>query len=99
VTVISFRARTQAARPALATVLKICGDGRSVFMSPIDEEAAERELAKAVECIERADALTAAAMSAADTLLTRASEHVEEAADLRGSAARRGARRDSRRSR
>jgi hypothetical protein len=67
-------------------------------MSPIDEEAAERELEKAVECIERADELTAAAMSAADTLLTRASEHVEQAADLRGQTRRSRTRRHSRRS-
>jgi hypothetical protein len=53
-------------------------------MSPIDDEAAEREVEKAVECVERADELTSAAMSAANTLLERASEHIEQAADLRG---------------
>ena len=53
-------------------------------MSPIDEEAANREIEKAAECVERADELTNAAMSAVDTLLERASEHVEEAGQLRG---------------
>jgi hypothetical protein len=53
-------------------------------MSPIDDEAAEHEVEKAVECVERADALTEAAMLAANTLLERASEHIEQAAELRG---------------
>jgi hypothetical protein len=53
-------------------------------MSPIDELAADRELEKAAECVARADELTSAAMSAADTLLERANEHVEQAAELRG---------------
>jgi len=53
-------------------------------MSPIDEKAAEREVKKAVECVERADELTLAAMSAATTLLERAGEHIDQAAELRG---------------
>ncbi len=53
-------------------------------MSPIDEQAARLEMEKAAECVERAQELTTAAMSAADTLLERANEHVEQAAQLRG---------------
>jgi hypothetical protein len=53
-------------------------------MSPIDEHAARLEMEKAAECVERAEELTTAAMSAADTLLERANEHVEQAAQLRG---------------
>jgi hypothetical protein len=71
---------------------------RSSPMSPIDEKAAEREMEKAAECVERADELTTAAMLAADTLLERANEHVEQAAQLRGDILRR-ARHRSRRSR
>ena len=59
-------------------------------MSPIDEQAAKREMEKAAECVERAEELTTAAMSAADTLLERANEHVEQAAHLRGELPRRG---------
>jgi len=53
---------------------------------------------KAAECVERAEELTTAAMSAADTLLERANEHVEQAAQLRGETPRR-ARRGERRAR
>jgi hypothetical protein len=53
-------------------------------MSPIDEKAAKDEMEKAAECVERADELTHAAMSAVTTLLERANEHVEQAAQLRG---------------
>ena len=59
-------------------------------MSPIDEQAAKLEMQKAAECVERAEELTTAAMSAADTLLERANEHVEQAAQLRGETPRRG---------
>jgi len=67
-------------------------------MSPIDEQAALLEMEKAAECVERAEELTTAAMSAADTLLERANEHVEQAAQLRGETPRR-ARRGTRRAR
>jgi hypothetical protein len=65
-------------------------------MSPIDEEAARREMEKAAECVERAEELTTAAMSAADTLIERANEHVEQAAQLRGDAPGRTTRRTRR---
>jgi hypothetical protein len=58
-------------------------------MSPIDEKAARDEMEKAAECVERADELTNAAMSAVTTLLERANEHVEQAAQLRGDTPRR----------